>query len=152
MFFEHRHSVQLIWLNIYSLWDPGPSFQWHKIYHIHHQYLEGQLISNLESSPWTITEKLWTSMHIAYSESCVNVSDANARMGQLLKNSLISREMSGITVASFSLFYLNLCAITTYTREGHCSMILGNVDNATTMFPFFNNWQNCDISRNRWCG
>ena len=60
------NTVQLIWLKIYSLWDPAPGFQRHKIYHNHQQYLEGQLINNLESSPWTITEKLWTSMHIAW--------------------------------------------------------------------------------------
>ena len=31
-------------------------------------------------------------------------------------------------------------------------MVLGIVDTATTMFSFFSNWQNCDISRNRWRG
>ena len=92
-------------------------------------------------------------MHITYSETCVNVSDGNACMGQLLKNwqhSLISREVSGIAVASYSLLNSNLCAF--YTLEEHCSMILGIVHTATTMFPFFNNWQNCDTSRNRWLG
>ena len=45
-------------------------------------------------------------MHITYSETYVNVNDGNARKGQLLKNwqhSLISREVSGIAVASYSL-------------------------------------------------
>ena len=93
-------------------------------------------------------------MHITYSETCVNVNDGNARMGQLLKNwqhTLISREVSGIAVSSHSLLNSYLFAITVYTLEEHSSMVLGIVDTATTMFPFFNKWQNCDISRNRWC-
>ena len=39
----------------------------------------------------------------------------------------ISREVSGIAVASYSLVNLNLYAITVYTFEEHCSMILGIV-------------------------
>ena len=69
-------------------------------------------------------------VHITYSETCVNVNDGNACMGQLFKNwqhSLISREMSGIAVDSYSLVNLNLYAITVYTLEEHCSMILGIV-------------------------
>ena len=113
---------------------------------------KGQLISNLENSPWTITDSERNCelqcishglMYITYSETCVNVNDGNPRMGQLLKNwqhSLILREVSGIAVASYSLFNSNLFAITVYTLEEHCSMVLGIVDTATTMFPFFNNW------------
>ena len=77
-------------------------------------------------------------MDFTYSETCVNVNDGNAPMGQLLKNrqhSLISREVSGIAVASYSLLNSNLCAIKVYTVEEHCSMILRIVDTATTMFP-----------------
>ena len=62
-------------------------------------------------------------MHITCSETCVNVNDGNARMGQLIKNlqhSLISREVSGIAVASYSLLNSNLCAITVYTLEEQC--------------------------------
>ena len=91
-------------------------------------------------------------MHITYSETCVNVSDDNAPMSQLLKNwqhSLISREVVGIAVASYSLLNSNSCEIFVYTLVEHCSMILGIVATATTMIPFFNNWQNCDVSINR---
>ena len=65
-------------------------------------------------------------MDFTYSETCVNVNDGNARMGQLLKNwqhSLISREVSAFATASYSLLNSNLCAITVYTLEEHCSMI-----------------------------
>jgi hypothetical protein len=43
------------------------------------------------------------------------------------QHSLISRDVSGIAVASYSLVNLNLYAITVYTLEEHCSMILGIV-------------------------
>ena len=92
-------------------------------------------------------------MQITYSETYVNVNDGNARMGQWLKywqHSFISGEVSGIAVASYSLLNSNSFAMTLYTLEKHCSMVLGIVATATTIFPVFNNWQNCDISRNRW--
>ena len=66
-----------------------------------------------------------------------------------IDNTLWSREKC---LASQSLHIAQLEFMWTLNLEEHWNMILGIVHTATTMFPFFNNWQNCDISRNRWLG
>ena len=74
-------------------------------------------------------------MHITYSETCVNVNDGNAQVGQLLKNlqhSLISREVSDIAVAFIFVAQLEfMCSVyTCRTLQydlGNCTYCYYNV-------------------------
>ena len=104
----------------------------------------GRLISNLESSPCMDYHREIVNFNAYCMDLCTLPIVKPVWMSTMAMlewinfsrtdETLWSREVSGIAVASYSLLNSNLCAVTVYTWRTLQYMILGIIDTATTMF------------------